>query len=109
MTENLSPAAIDALLSQTRRAFENLRRSQGEPSEQARGEGTALDERVRAVVVAPGRVEELTMDPRVLREGSEAVCEAIAEAVNAALDDLRSKVMEGNQTKPPDPSRKADP
>jgi len=49
------------------------------------------------------------MDPRVLREGSEAVCEAIAEAVNAALDDLRSKVMEGNQTKPPDPSRKADP
>jgi hypothetical protein len=33
------------------------------------------------------------MDPRVLREGSEAVCEAVIEAVNAALDDLRSQVM----------------
>ena len=31
------------------------------------------------------------MDPRAMRDGSEAVCESISEAVNSALEDLRGK------------------
>lgn len=91
MTENLSPSAVDGLLAETRRAFEGMRSGNEEPAEPLSGEGTALDGRVRALAVSPGRIEELEMDARVMRDGSEAICEAMAEAVNAALEDLRTK------------------
>ncbi|MEQ4209334.1 hypothetical protein ABN028_30995 [Actinopolymorpha sp. B17G11] len=94
MTENLSSTAIDGLLSQTRRAFEDARTPGAESAEILSGEGTVLDGRVRAVAVSPGRIDRFEMDPRVMRDGSEAVCEAMAAAANAALNDLRSKAAE---------------
>ncbi|GAB3426953.1 hypothetical protein GCM10027569_67330 [Flindersiella endophytica] len=71
--------------------FEGLRSGSPGGAEPLAGEGTALDGRVHAVVVSPGQVEKLEMDPRVMRDGSEAVCDALATAVNAALEDLRTK------------------
>lgn len=91
MTENLSPSTVDGLLAETRRAFEGMRSGNEEPAEPLSGEGTALNGQVRAVAVTPGRIQNLEMDPRVTRDGSDAVCEAVTAAVNAALDDLRAK------------------
>jgi DNA-binding protein YbaB len=94
MSENLSSTAIDGLLSQTRRAFEDARKPGAEETETLSGEGIAHDGRVRAVAVAPGRIDAFELDPRVMRDGSEAVCEAMAAAANAALDDLRAKAAD---------------
>lgn len=95
-TGDLSATAIDQLLTDTRRALETMRSGQqaadpAEPAEPVTGEGDAADGKVHAVVTLPGEVQSLTMDPRVLRAGSESVCEAVVEAVNAALSDLRGK------------------
>jgi hypothetical protein len=46
---------------------------------------------VRATAVPGGRVASLQVNPRLLREGIESVCEQIIVAVNAALDGLRAK------------------
>lgn len=43
------------------------------------------------VTAAQGRVTRLELDPRVLRLEPERIGERITEAVNAALDDMRSK------------------
>jgi hypothetical protein len=93
MTENLSPSTLDGLLAETRRVFECVRSGRDGDAEPLSGEGMALDGQVRAVAVAPGRIETLELDPRVMRGGSEAVCEAVVEAVNAALYDLRMKAV----------------
>ncbi|MEQ7127167.1 YbaB/EbfC family nucleoid-associated protein [Actinopolymorpha sp. B11F2] len=92
-TGDLSATAIDQLLTDTRRALETMRSGQqvGEPAEPIIGEGEASDGKVHAVVALPGEVQSLTMDPRLMREGSESVCDAVVEAVNAALADLRAK------------------
>jgi DNA-binding protein YbaB len=92
-TGDLSATTIDQLLTDTRRALETMRSGQqvAEPAEPIIGEGEAADGKVNAVVALPGEVQSLTMDPRLLRAGSESVCEAVVEAVNAALSDLRAK------------------
>jgi DNA-binding protein YbaB len=96
-TGDLSVSAIDQLLGDTRRALETMRSGQqpSEPAEPIVGEGEAADGKVRAAVALPGEVQSLTMDPRLLRAGSESVCEAVIEAVNAALADLREKATTG--------------
>jgi DNA-binding protein YbaB len=92
-TGDLSATAIDQLLTDTRRALETMRSGQqvAEPAEPLTGEGEAADGNVHAVVALPGEVQSLTMDPRLLRAGSESVCDAVVQAVNAALSDLREK------------------
>jgi DNA-binding protein YbaB len=93
-TGDLSATAIDQLLTDTRRALESMRSGasgSSDQTEQVTGEGEAADGKVQVMVALPGEVQSLTMDPRLMREGSETVCEAIAEAVNAALADLRTK------------------
>jgi DNA-binding protein YbaB len=88
---------IDRLLEDTRRALSQIGARQAGESDQdgmadVRGSGTAADDQVRASVATGGRLETLTVDPRLMRIGSEALCEQIVVAVNAALDDLRTKV-----------------
>jgi DNA-binding protein YbaB len=95
-TEGLSMSAVDQVLTDMRRALEGMRSP--EPAASAAeitGEGEAADGRVRVVVGLPGEVREMTMDPRMMRAGSEAVCEAMTEAVNSALRDLRETVTTG--------------
>lgn len=102
---NLSTSGVDHLLAQTRQVLEKMRApaapdavSDGESdaesgAEPMRGEGNAADGKVHAVVATPGRIESLEMDPRLMRDGSEAVCSAIVTAVNAALQDLQDKAL----------------
>lgn len=76
---------------ETHTAIEALRAKKPSPEETAvRGEGKASDERVRASAHG-GRVESLTLDPRVLRLSPEELGGLVAEAVNAALDDQRGR------------------
>ncbi|HEU5158265.1 MAG TPA: YbaB/EbfC family nucleoid-associated protein [Streptosporangiaceae bacterium] len=94
-------ADFERLLGEARRALGAL--SSGEPAEPAAaganaepvtGEGSAADGKVTAKVVAGGHLEELTVDPRLLRSGSEELCAQIKIAVNAAIDDLRVHTTE---------------
>ncbi len=95
-TEDLSMSAIDQILTDTRRALDDMRSPRPTAAiGQVTGEGEAAEGKVRVVASLPGQVQSISMDPRMMRTGSEAVCEAITEAVNAALDDLRTKATTG--------------
>ncbi|MGW5365005.1 YbaB/EbfC family nucleoid-associated protein [Actinopolymorpha pittospori] len=91
-----SASTVAQLLDDTRRALETMRGGQAAPAPAPiTGEGESADRRVRAVAATPGRLESLTLDPRLLRAGSDAVGEAVLEAVNHALADLRAKATSG--------------
>jgi hypothetical protein len=92
---------LGRLLEDTRRALGSLRSAGsgagpavGEPAEPVRGEGMAADGKIAARVVAGGHVEELKVDPRLMRLGSVELCAQIVVAVNAAMDDLRGQTAE---------------
>lgn len=59
-----------------------------------RGEGTAADGLVTTVALPGGRLESITIHPQAMRLQSHALAEHITAAVNAALDDLTSKVAD---------------
>lgn len=90
----LDASGFDRLLEQTRQALASVRLA-GTPAEpgevEMTGVGAAADGQVRATVLAGGRLESLQVNPRLLRNGIESVCEQIIVAVNAALDDLRDQ------------------
>jgi len=67
-------------------------------SEALRAEAADRSDRATAVVVAPGRIDSLRIDPRLLRDGSNAVCDAITEAINAALADLSDQALRGAES-----------
>ena len=71
-------------------------------TEQLTGEGEAANGRVKARVVTGGRFESIQIDPRALRMDSNDLGEQITLAVNAALDDLRTKAAEQRPTGFPD-------
>ncbi|RKR87023.1 hypothetical protein BDK92_1295 [Micromonospora pisi] len=58
-----------------------------EPPQPLTGQGSDPAGWVLATVSA-GQLQSLTVDPRLLREGTEAVCEQIIAAVNDAFADL---------------------
>lgn len=74
--------------------LEQMRSGSEEPPDAGElwGLGEAAEGQVQAVAVAGGRLDSLTVNPRAMRMGSEALCEQIVAAVNAALDDLGGKV-----------------
>ncbi len=91
MSEELGTASIERLLADTRAALGRITAVPAGAADPAgaaaprTADGRDRSERVTATVAAPGRVVSIAMDPRLLRDGSEAVCEAIADAVNDAL------------------------
>src|SRR5262249_27566628 len=90
---------FEGLLGETRRALEGLRSggrtsSQDASAEPVHGAGTAAEGRATARAAAGGRLEELTVDPRLMRGGSEELCAQIVVAVNAAMDDLRTQTAQ---------------
>jgi hypothetical protein len=87
---------VDRMLAETRQALAAVRVGTGaapEPAEDPslRGEGAAADGMIRAVVVPGGRLESVSVEPRLLRQGVEEICAQIVVAVNAALDDLATR------------------
>lgn len=106
MSEPTFTASMERLLDDTRAALGRMQPSAARTSTAAgtaspdpaapellRSEASDATDRATAVVVAPGRIESLRIDPRLLRAGSEAVCDAIAEAVNAALAHLQDDAL----------------
>ena len=104
---------FERLLGETRRALGALgsgARARGEGSaadaapggaaggdgERVHGAGSAADGKITAKVAAGGRLEELTVDPRLLRSGSDELCAQIKIAVNAAMDDLRTHAAQAS-------------
>lgn len=63
-------------------------------AEPVSGEGSAADGKITAKVAAGGHLDELTVDPRLLRSGSAELCAQIKIAVNAAMDDLRAHTVQ---------------
>lgn len=57
------------------------------------GAGSAADGGVRVRAVLPGRIEDLQLDPSVIRLDGEELAREIESAVNAALADLQSRAM----------------
>ena len=109
-------ADFERLLGETRRALGALRSGDGDgggigadatagaaTEPPLRGEGSAADGKITARVTAGGHLEELTVDPRLLRAGSEELCAQIVTAVNAAMDDLRAHTAQAGQA-PMDPT-----
>jgi hypothetical protein len=91
----LNAGDIDRLLEDTRRALAEMRDDpRRRPPADVRGAGSAADGQVRAIVGTGGFLEALEVDPRAMRLGSGPLCDEIVVAVNAALDDLRAKVLE---------------
>lgn len=95
-------ADFERLLGETRRALGALRSgadgagdtasgAHAADAEPVRGSGSAADGKVTARVAAGGHLDELTVDPRLMRAGSEELCAQIVIAVNAAMDDLRTQ------------------
>lgn len=94
---------LERLLGETRRALGALSSAdggssaEGEDAEPIHGEGSAADGKITAKVVAGGHLDELKiLEPRLLRSGSEELCEQIMVAVNAAMDDLRAQTAQAS-------------
>lgn len=106
MSEGLSTTTVDRLLTDTRAALERMRTASA-PSpavptapgatdvELLGADGTDVSGRVTATVTLPGRITSLSIDPRLMREGSEAVCDAVIEAVNDGLASLQQLALRG--------------
>ncbi|MGW5364314.1 YbaB/EbfC family nucleoid-associated protein [Actinopolymorpha pittospori] len=62
--------------------------------QEIRADGESEDGRVRVVARADGTLAELTIDPRLLRAGSEAVAAAVLEAVNVAATRTRAEITD---------------
>ncbi|QKW33601.1 YbaB/EbfC family nucleoid-associated protein [Actinomadura sp. NAK00032] len=58
------------------------------------GEGASADEQVRATVGPSGNLMALTIEPKAMRLGSEALAEAVLEAVRVATQNAVEKVAE---------------
>jgi hypothetical protein len=84
----------------TRALVDSLRnRTSATGDEAVRGEGEAPDGRMRATA-RDGRIESITLDPRLLRLPPEEFGGLVRDAVNAALADLRGKFSAADA--PPD-------
>lgn len=94
----VTPADFDRLMEQTRAALRELRNGNlpdtDEETEEIVGEGEAADGRIRASAIVGGTLKSVELDPRAMRLPSDELGEQIVAAVNAALEDLKTKVAE---------------
>jgi DNA-binding protein YbaB len=90
MTGDPSPRGLEQLIEQTRRSVPAVNEDPGAEEPDLGGTGAAADGRVRARVTPSGRIEELEIDPPVLRAASAEVAGHVATALNGALDDMRA-------------------
>jgi DNA-binding protein YbaB len=101
MSSPVDPSGIEHLVSQTLRTLNQARGATAktddgaEPAEPLRGYGEAADGLVRVTAAAGGRLEELQLDPRVMRMSTVSLAEEIVSAANAALADLQGRIREG--------------
>ena len=102
MSSSLSGGDFGRLLEETISALKPTGTAGGpEEGAEIRGQGEALDGFVTVVAKPGGRLESLTLNPRVLRTDSATLAAEILTAVNAALDDLQAKVNAAVPAVPP--------
>ncbi|MEV5704617.1 hypothetical protein [Actinoallomurus sp. NPDC052274] len=90
-----TPRGLEDLFGLTRRNLEDALTVTGDSAD-ARGEGKSARGRIRAVAMV-GRVESVTVEAQAMRMASHELAEQLTIAVNAALDDLGSKVGPGGR------------
>lgn len=83
--ENLRLEDLDAVVRQSEETLRRLGGVFGE-LETVTGEGTGADGLARALVDGAGRIKEITLEPRIMRLDSQAIAEAVTEAVRAAQE-----------------------
>jgi DNA-binding protein YbaB len=98
MSSPIEAAGIEQLLAQTQRTLAQAL-GQGsddgaEDAEPIQGLGMAADGLIRIVAVPGGQLQELELDPRVMRMTTVQLAEEIMAAANAALADLQAQLRE---------------
>ncbi|MFF5209182.1 YbaB/EbfC family nucleoid-associated protein [Streptosporangium sp. NPDC000396] len=89
----LRPSDLDRMLSESEQSLRRLHEATSE-LEAITGEGQAADGLIRATVDHGGRLRDIALDPRALRQDSRTLAESITEAVQAAQDDAFRKGQE---------------
>lgn len=89
MSSPVDPSGLGKLLSDTMAALDQFR--EGSDTDPPAGEGSAADGLIVVRTALPGRVTEISLDPRVMRLTSDRLAEELTEAVNASLADLQSR------------------
>lgn len=92
-------ASVQRLLASTQQGQPGQSGESGQPAGDAgaaeqpalKGTGGSPSGLITAVATAGGRIESVDVDPRGLRMDSQTLGAEVAAAVNAALDDLRTK------------------
>ena len=95
MTGPIDPSGLDGTLADVVAALGRARASSGDQDEQEPpiGTGEAADGRVRVRAVLPGRIENLELEPSVLRLRGAELAREIEAAVNTALADLQGRAV----------------
>lgn len=95
MTGPIDPSGLGSTLADVVTALGRAQTPSGDQGEQEPpiGRGEAVDGRIRVRAVLPGRIEDLELDPSVLRLSGEKLARGIESAVNAALADLQGRAV----------------
>jgi hypothetical protein len=95
MTGPIDPSGLDGTLADVVAALGRAQAPSADQDAQGPpiGAGEAADGRVLVRAVLPGRIENLELEPSVLRLSGEQLARQIESAVNAALADLQSRAL----------------
>ncbi|MFF4773026.1 YbaB/EbfC family nucleoid-associated protein [Microtetraspora fusca] len=84
---------IDRISREAERTLRGLTEALGRLGE-VTGEGEAAGGMIRAIVDGEGRIRDVRFDPRVMRQDSEGLAEAVVSAIRAAQEDARGRTAE---------------
>ena len=95
MTGPIDPSGLDGTLADVVAALGRAQAPSGNQDEQEPpiGTGEAADGRVRVRAALPGRIENLELEPSVLRLSAGELAREIESAVNTALADLQGRAV----------------
>ncbi|GAA2568973.1 hypothetical protein GCM10010435_48580 [Winogradskya consettensis] len=95
MTSPIDPSGLSGTLADVVAALGRAQKPSGDQdeSEPPLGTGEAADSRIRVRAVLPGRIENLELEPSVLRLSADELAREVESAVNAALADLRGRAV----------------
>jgi len=95
MTGSIDPSGLGRTLADVVAALGRAQTPSGDQDEQEPpiGTGEAADGRVRVRAVLPGMIENLQLEPSVLRLSVDDLTREIESAVNTALADLRARAV----------------
>ena len=94
LTSGIKGDEFDDLFSRARQALNEVRAASGRGEAAPEPEpitAQSADGLVSAVMAPTGKLAEITVAPKLLREGIEEVCAQIVVAVNSAIDELRAR------------------